>query len=54
MVTDMDKLFDLYPIVNGCSTECVFSGTFYDCQAYALGQRDLCPDFDYILLPYGF
>lgn len=27
--------FSVYPIVNGCSTESVFSGSLDDCRSYA-------------------
>lgn len=46
----MEPIFELYPIVNGCSTECVFSGTLRECKAFALRQLLVDPGFDYILL----
>lgn len=50
----METIFELYPIVNGCSTECVFSGTLKDCQAFALREGNVNPEFDYIILPYEY
>lgn len=46
----MEVIFELYPIVDGCATECVFFGTFSECKDFASRQLKVNPDFDFILL----
>lgn len=46
--------YDLYPVVSGCSTECIFTGTLYQCKIFAKRRKAVDKSFDWILLPAGY
>ena len=49
MERDNDN-WTVYPIINGCSTEPVFSGTKHECREYMMRATTLRPCAEFIML----
>lgn len=42
-------MYNVAPIIQGCSQECVFTGSLKDCKAYVLAERAVNPKADFII-----